>query len=133
MSLSFDEFEEIVKQAHNKMLARLEVILLINAKKAESRSIGKTFSRFKNDTGNLRKSINGSVTTIDGNLSMVLRAGGILGGADVAYAKFIEFGTKRGIRARLFMGRSFAIQQEELNKDLRPLLREAFQLRTTNG
>jgi hypothetical protein len=112
------------------MLQRLEVILRINAEEAASRSSQKTFSRFENRSGRLRQSINGTVRKQDGKLAMVLRAGGVFGGKDVFYAKFVELGTRKGLRARLFLGRSFAIQKDTMREDLRPLLREALQLRT---
>ncbi len=130
MSISYEQFHEINQQALNRMLQRLEVILRINAEEAASRSSQKTFSRFENRSGRLRQSINGSVRKQDGKLAMVLRAGGVFGGKDVFYAKFVELGTRKGLRARLFLGRSFAIQKDTMREDLRPLLREALQLRT---
>lgn len=131
--LTYEAWLQAQRRVVSRLLRNLEITLQINAEKAESRAMGKTFSQFRNRTGHLRKSINGSVQKIDGDLAMVLRAGGSLGGADVFYAKYVEFGTRKGIRARLFMGRSMAIQQVQVRKDLGPLLRESLKLRTTNG
>jgi hypothetical protein len=123
MSMTFDEFKKQQAGAANRLLDQLEKILFVNAKRAESRSMGVAFSRYRNQTGNLRGSTFGGYAIENGIPRMFLQAGGYNGGGIVDYAADIEFGTKKGIRARLFLGRSFAIQRDEIDKELRPLLK----------
>jgi hypothetical protein len=53
-----------------------------------------------------------------------LQAGGQFGGAELEYARFIEFGT-RYIKPRRFLGRSIEAQQKEFQPKLQDLLRAA--------
>ncbi len=90
----------------------------------EGRSKQLRFSRFENRTGRLRQSIAGNFGVINGRPAAILQAGGQARGADVFYAKYIEFGT-RYIRPRLFLGRSVEAEKEDLSKDLQKAITAA--------
>ena len=90
----------------------------------EGRSKQVAFSRFNNQTGRLRQSIAGRFAVVDGKPTAILQAGGQFGGAELEYARFIEFGT-RYIKPRRFLGRSIEAQQKEIQPQLQDLLRAA--------
>tara|TARA_R100000664_G_scaffold31377_1_gene44933 strand:+ start:176 stop:574 length:399 start_codon:yes stop_codon:yes gene_type:complete len=122
--ITLKEFQESLKQSRSKLLERIEKQLKISSLRMEGRSKQLRFSRFENRTGRLRQSIAGNFGVIDGRPAAILQAGGQARGADVFYAKYIEFGT-RYIRPRLFLGRSVEAEKEDLSKDLQKAITAA--------
>ena len=104
----------------NQLIKRLKIAAL----QMEGRSKQNVFSGFNNRTGRLRQSIAGRFVILDGKPTAVLQAGGQFGGAELDYAGFIEFGTRR-IKPRLFLGRSIRDQQKLIQPELQNLLRAA--------
>jgi len=119
--LTLDDFRRNLERSKSQLLTRLEKQLKISALRMEGRSKDRTFSRFKNDTGRLRQSIAGNAGFFNGRPAAFLQAGGQFRGADVNYAKFIEFGT-RHIRPRLFLGRSVEAEKEKLIPEIRKVV-----------
>ena len=119
--LTLDDFRRNLERSKSQLLTRLEKQLKISALRMEGRSKDRTFSRFKNDTGRLRQSIAGNAGFFNGRPAAFLQAGGQFRGADVNYAKFIEFGT-RHIRPRLFLGRSVEAEKENLIPEIRKVV-----------
>ena len=113
-----------MRGAKTRLLKLLEKRLKIAALQMEGRSKQVAFSRFNNQTGRLRQSIAGRFAVVDGKPTAILQAGGQFGGAELEYARFIEFGT-RYIKPRRFLGRSIDAQQKELQPKLQDLLRAA--------
>lgn len=122
--MEFNELSPQMKGAKTRLLNQLEKRLKIAALQMEGRSKQITFSRFNNQTGRLRQSIAGRYAVVDGKPTAILQAGGQFGGAELEYARFIEFGT-RYIKPRLFLARSVEKQQEEIRPKLQDLLRIA--------
>lgn len=122
--MEFDQLSPQMKGAKTRLLNQLEKRLKIAALQMEGRSKQITFSRFNNQTGRLRQSIAGRYAVVDGKPTAILQAGGQFGGAELQYARFIEFGT-RYIKPRLFLARSVEKQQEEIKPKLQDLLRIA--------
>ena len=122
--MEFDQLSPQMKGAKTRLLNQLEKRLKIAALQMEGRSKQITFSRFNNQTGRLRQSIAGRYAVVDGKPTAILQAGGQFGGAELEYARFIEFGT-RYIKPRLFLARSVEKQQEEIKPKLQDLLRIA--------
>lgn len=122
--MDFDQLSPQMKGAKTRLLNQLEQRLKIAALEMEGRSKQITFSRFNNQTGRLRQSIAGRFAIIDGKPTAILQAGGQFGGAELEYARFIEFGT-RYIKPRLFLARSVEAQQQEIKPKLQDLLRAA--------
>ena len=122
--MEFNELSPQMKGAKTRLLNQLEKRLKIAALQMEGRSKQITFSRFNNQTGRLRQSIAGRYAVVDGKPTAILQAGGQFGGAELEYARFIEFGT-RYIKPRLFLARSVEKQQEEIKPKLQDLLRIA--------
>lgn len=122
--MEFDQLSPQMKGAKTRLLNQLEQRLKIAALEMEGRSKQITFSRFNNQTGRLRQSIAGRFAIIDGKPTAILQAGGQFGGAELKYARFIEFGT-RYIKPRLFLARSVEAQQQEIKPKLQDLLRAA--------
>tara|TARA_Y100000592_G_C5280562_1_gene226052 strand:- start:84 stop:482 length:399 start_codon:yes stop_codon:yes gene_type:complete len=122
--ITLKEFQESLKQSRSKLLERIEKQLKISSLRMEGRSKQLRFSRFENRTGRLRQSIAGNFGVINGRPAAILQAGGQARGADVFYAKYIEFGT-RYIRPRLFLGRSVEAEKEDLSKDLQKAITAA--------
>ena len=122
--MEFDQLSPQMKGAKTRLLNQLEQRLKIAALEMEGRSKQITFSRFNNQTGRLRQSIAGRFAIIDGKPTAILQAGGQFGGAELEYARFIEFGT-RYIKPRLFLARSVEAQQQEIKPKLQDLLRAA--------
>jgi len=122
--ITLKEFQEGLKKSRSKLLERIEKQLKISSLRMEGRSKQLRFSRFENRTGRLRQSIAGNFGVIDGRPAAILQAGGQARGADVFYAKYIEFGT-RYIRPRLFLGRSVEAEKEDLSKDLQKAITAA--------
>lgn len=122
--MEFDQLSPQMKGAKTRLLNQLEKRLKIAALQMEGRSKQITFSRFNNQTGRLRQSIAGRFAVVDGKPTAILQAGGQFGGAELQYARFIEFGT-RYIKPRLFLARSVEKQQEEIKPKLQDLLRIA--------
>ncbi len=116
--ITLKEFEENLKKSKAELLIRIEKELKLASLRMEGRSKQLKFSRFNNRTGRLRQSIAGNFGYMDGNPVAILQAGGQFGNADVFYAKYIEFGTKR-ITPRLFLGRSVEKEKQELLPDIR--------------
>ena len=108
----------------DRLLKQLVKRLKIAALEMEGRSKQNVFSGFNNQTGRLRQSIAGRFVILDGKPTAVLQAGGQFGGAELEYARFIEFGTRR-IQPRRFLGRSIEAQQKEFQPKLQDLLRAA--------
>jgi hypothetical protein len=119
--LTLDDFRRNLERSKSQLLTRLEKQLKISALRMEGRSKDRTFSRFKNDTGRLRQSIAGNAGIFQGRPAAFLQAGGQFRGADVNYAKFIEFGT-RYIRPRLFLGRSVENEKDKLISEIRKVV-----------
>ena len=119
--LTLDDFRRNLERSKSQLLARLEKQLKISALRMEGRSKDRTFSRFNNDTGRLRQSIAGNAGIFNGRPAAFLQAGGQFRGADVNYAKFIEFGT-RYIRPRLFLGRSVEAEKDKLIPEIRKVV-----------
>lgn len=119
--LTLDDFRRNLERSKSQLLTRLEKQLKISALRMEGRSKDRTFSRFKNDTGRLRQSIAGNAGFFNGRPAAFLQAGGQFRGADVNYAKFIEFGTSH-IRERLFLGRSVEAEKEKLIPEIRKVV-----------
>ncbi len=133
--MDWQEFVRNQRKTASRMIEEIEKVMTINSLRAESRSMDITFSGYRNVTGNLRRSTFGRVERRDDELAIVLSAGGRIGGVDVNYARKIEFGTSgrnggRGIRPRLFLGRSMAIAADEVRDDLKPIFAIASRLRT---
>lgn len=122
--MEFNELSPQMRGAKNRLLKLLEKRLKIAALQMEGRSKQVAFSRFNNRTGRLRQSIAGRFAIIDGKPTAILQAGGQFGGAELEYARFIEFGT-RYIKPRRFLGRSMEAQQKEIQPKLQDLLRAA--------
>jgi hypothetical protein len=112
--ITLQEFQENLKKSRSELLARIEKQLKLASLRMEGRSKQLRFSRFENRTGRLRQSIAGNYGVIEGRPAAILQAGGQMRGADVFYAKYIEFGTTRGIRPREFLGRSVQAEAKEL-------------------
>jgi len=104
----------------NQLIKRLKIAAL----QMEGRSKQNVFSGFNNQTGRLRQSIAGRFAVVDGKPTAILQAGGQFGGAELEYARFIEFGT-RYIKPRRFLGRSIEAQQKLIQPELQDLLRAA--------
>ena len=145
MPITFEEFERNMHESGSRLLQNLRKELIKSALRMEGRSKQKAFSQFNNSRvrgGRLRQSIAGTFGYHKGSPTAFLQAGGQMGGGDVFYARFIEFGTKdppkprlvyfgkedgkkifrwvkRGIRPRLFIGRSIAAEQKIFPPDLR--------------
>ena len=119
--LTLDDFRRNLERSKSQLLTRLEKQLKISALRMEGRSKDRTFSRFDNQTGRLRQSIAGNAGFFNGRPAAFLQAGGQFRGADVNYAKFIEFGT-RHIRPRLFLGRSVEAEKEKLIPEIRKVV-----------
>ena len=119
--LTLDDFRRNLERSKSQLLTRLEKQLKISALRMEGRSKDRTFSRFNNQTGRLRQSIAGNAGFFNGRPAAFLQAGGQFRGADVNYAKFIEFGT-RHIRPRLFLGRSVEAEKEKLIPEIRKVV-----------
>ena len=119
--LTLDDFRRNLERSKSQLLTRLEKQLKISALRMEGRSKDRTFSRFNNQTGRLRQSIAGNAGIFQGRPAAFLQAGGQFRGADVNYAKFIEFGT-RYIRPRLFLGRSVEAEKEKLIPEIRKVV-----------
>ena len=111
--ITLQQFQENLKKSRSELLARIEKQLKLASLRMEGRSKQLKFSRFSNQTGRLRQSIAGNYGIIEGRPAAILQAGGQMRGADVFYAKYIEFGT-RHIRPRLFLGRSVQAEAKEL-------------------
>ena len=122
--MDFNELSPQMRAAKTRLLNQLEKRLKISALQMEGRSKQITFSRFNNQTGRLRQSIAGRYAVVDGKPTTILQAGGQFGGAELQYARFIEFGT-RHIKPRLFLARSVEAQQKEIKPKLQDLLRVA--------
>lgn len=122
--MEFNELSPQMKGAKTRLLNQLEKRLKIAALQMEGRSKQVAFSRFNNQTGRLRQSIAGRFAVVDGKPTAILQAGGQFGGAELEYARFIEFGT-RYIKPRLFLARSVEKQQQEIQPKLQDLLRIA--------
>lgn len=122
--MDFNELSPQMRAAKTRLLNQLEKRLKISALQMEGRSKQITFSRFNNQTGRLRQSIAGRYAVVDGKPTAILQAGGQFGGAELQYARFIEFGT-RHIKPRLFLARSVEAQQKEIKPKLQDLLRVA--------
>ena len=119
--LTLDDFRRNLERSKSQLLTRLEKQLKISALRMEGRSKDRTFSRFDNQTGRLRQSIAGNAGIFQGRPAAFLQAGGQFRGADVKYAKFIEFGT-RYIRPRLFLGRSVEAEKDKLIPEIRKVV-----------
>ena len=119
--LTLDDFRRNLERSKSQLLTRLEKQLKISALRMEGRSKDRTFSRFDNQTGRLRQSIAGNAAIFNGRPAAFLQAGGQFGGADVSYAKFIEFGTSH-IRERLFLGRSVEDERDKLIPEIRKVV-----------
>ena len=124
MQMEFNELSPQMRGAKTRLLKLLEKRLKIAALQMEGRSKQVAFSRFNNQTGRLRQSIAGRFAVVDGKPTAILQAGGQFGGAELEYARFIEFGT-RYIKPRRFLGRSIEAQQKEIQPQLQDLLRAA--------
>tara|TARA_R110001592_G_scaffold47208_2_gene149812 strand:- start:232 stop:612 length:381 start_codon:yes stop_codon:yes gene_type:complete len=122
--MDFDQLSPQMRGAKTRLLNQLEKRLKISALQMEARSKQITFSRFNNQTGRLRQSIAGRFSVIDGKPTAILQAGGQFGGAELGYARFIEFGT-RYIKPRKFLGRSVEKQRQEIRPKLNDLLKTA--------
>ena len=122
--MDFNELSPQMRGAKTRLLNQLEKRLKIAALQMEGRSKQVAFSRFNNQTGRLRQSIAGRFAVVDGKPTAILQAGGQFGGAELEYARFIEFGT-RYIKPRRFLGRSIEAQQKEFQPKLQDLLRAA--------
>lgn len=122
--MDFNELSPQMRGAKTRLLNQLEKRLKIAALQMEGRSKQVAFSRFNNQTGRLRQSIAGRFAVIDGKPTAILQAGGQFGGAELDYARFIEFGT-RYIKPRRFLGRSIEAQQKQFQPKLQDLLRAA--------
>jgi hypothetical protein len=122
--MEIDQLSPQMRGAKTRLLNQLEKRLKIAALQMEARSKQITFSRFNNQTGRLRQSIAGRYAVVDGKPTAILQAGGQFGGAELEYARFIEFGT-RYIKPRLFLARSVEAQQEEIKPKLQDLLKTA--------
>ena len=122
--MDFNELSPQMRGAKTRLLKLLEKRLKIAALQMEGRSKQVAFSRFNNQTGRLRQSIAGRFAVVDGKPTAILQAGGQFGGAELEYARFIEFGT-RYIKPRRFLERSVEAQQKEFQPKLQDLLRAA--------
>ena len=118
------KFDRELSGGADRLLKQLVKRLKIAALQMEGRSKQNVFSGFNNQTGRLRQSIAGRFVILDGKPTAVLQAGGQFGGAELEYARFIEFGT-RYIQPRRFLGRSIEAQQKEIQPKLQDLLRAA--------
>ena len=118
------KFDRELSGGADRLLKQLVKRLKIAALQMEGRSKQNVFSGFNNRTGRLRQSIAGRFVILDGKPTAVLQAGGQFGGAELDYAGFIEFGTRR-IQPRRFLGRSIEAQQKEIQPQLQDLLRAA--------
>ena len=118
------KFNRELSGGADRLLKQLVKRLKISALQMEGRSKQNVFSGFNNQTGRLRQSIAGRFAVVDGKPTAILQAGGQFGGAELEYARFIEFGT-RYIQPRRFLGRSIEAQQKEIQPELQDLLSAA--------
>lgn len=125
--LTLDEFSKRIDRADKRIVKTLFQKLKVLSLKAEREAKLNATDYPRVRTGRLRSSITGLVDAKDGRPRVLLRAGGNTNGAPVNYAQYVEFGTKY-MRPRLFMGRAIQkVQQNEIPKDLKNLLRVALQ------
>lgn len=122
--INSDEFAPELKRGASRLLQELEKRMKISALQMENRSKQVAFSGFNNVTGRLRQSIAGRYAVIDGMPTAILQAGGQFGGAELEYARYIEFGTSH-IQPRLFLGRSIEKQRKIIEPKLNDLLKVA--------
>ena len=118
------KFNRELSGGADRLLKQLVKRLKISALQMEGRSKQNVFSGFNNQTGRLRQSIAGRFAVVDGKPTAILQAGGQFGGAELEYARFIEFGT-RYIQPRRFLGRSIEAQQKEIQPELQDLFSAA--------
>ena len=118
------KFDRELKGGADRLLKQLIKRLKIAALQMEGRSKQNVFSGFNNQTGRLRQSIAGRFAVVDGKPTAILQAGGQFCGAELEYARFIEFGTRYS-QPRRFLGRSIEAQQKEIQPQLQDLLRAA--------
>jgi HK97 gp10 family phage protein len=125
--LTLDEFSKRIDRADKRIVKTLFQKLKVLSLKAEREAKTNATDYPRVRTGRLRSSITGLVDAKDGRPRVLLRAGGNTNGAPVNYAQYVEFGTKY-MRPRLFLGRAIQkVQQNEIPKDLKNLLRVALQ------
>lgn len=140
---TLEDFRNNLKKGAQRLIKKLKTELKATGLEMEERSKDIAFSGFKNVSGRLRQSIAGRLGEYENKPALFLQAGGQFRGNNLFYAEYIEFGTpdppkprlvffgmengkkkyryvKRGIRPRLFLGRSF----EQGRKELEPRIQK---------
>ena len=142
---TLEDFRNNLKKGAERLIKKLKTELQVAALEMEGRSKDVAFSGFKNVSGRLRQSIAGTLGEYENKPALFLQAGGQFRGNNVNYAEYIEFGTpnppkprlvffgiengkkqfryvRRGIRPRLFLGRSFEQGRKELDPKIQKMV-----------
>jgi hypothetical protein len=121
--LSFEEFYKRIQQSSSELLKELEIQLIKSSLRMERDAKLNATTYPKVRTGRLRSSIAGLVDNKFGTPRVILKAGGNVNGAEVNYARELEFGnSSRGIKPRLYLGRAVAGERDRLSDRLSDLL-----------
>ena len=124
MSIRIDELSKDLKKARKRLSSNLDKIMKESARSMEERARSRVFSRFDDQSGDLRRSIKAKYRRVGGLPTVTLKAGGGSGSKNLKYAISIEEGT-RDIRARHFIKRSGDKERERLGPILDKLLSDA--------
>ena len=103
MTLKVKGFKEATKKAGRVLAGLKEPTKLINAMRMITMAVTRDAKKtppMPVDTGRLRSSITPSVTTTKDSIRGIV-------GSNVEYAPYQEFGTRRGVPARRYLGTAF--------------------------
>ena len=120
---SFEEFVISFQDLDNRLMGELKKILVKSAQQLErdAKINATTYPRVRSN--NLRSSIAGLTTMKMGESRVFLRAGGVINGEEVNYARALEYGEAfRNLAPRKYLGRSFDKEIQRLPKRLSDLL-----------
>tara|TARA_R110000824_G_scaffold111857_5_gene260676 strand:+ start:1317 stop:1700 length:384 start_codon:yes stop_codon:yes gene_type:complete len=125
MAISFDQYQQIIKESGPAFIKELKKLLGTQGLLLERQGKINATSYPKVRTGRLRSSITGAYNGRISNPEIVLRAGGYAGGAEVDYAGYVEYGTSR-MSPRLYLNRSIEANHPKFMKALASLLARSF-------
>jgi hypothetical protein len=92
--ITLDEFRDNLRESKSLLLKNLRKKMIVISAQMELKLKNEpSFRRWKNDTGRLAQSIAGQYAILEGKPSILLQAGGQMGGVDVNYAGVLEFGS----------------------------------------
>tara|TARA_Y100001972_G_C7597959_1_gene299634 strand:+ start:369 stop:887 length:519 start_codon:yes stop_codon:yes gene_type:complete len=92
--ITIEEFRQNLRESKSLLLKNLrKKMIVISAQMEHKLKNEPSFRRWKNDTGRLAQSIAGQYAIVSGKPSILLQAGGQMGGVDVNYAGVLEFGS----------------------------------------